>query len=126
MTPPFILKRDEILKLLSQDSFYKEVPEFFCLRKTGNEATTVNASAVCPSCEKNKKTQYALELFLHHLVTLHFFCGPESLFKLQRYIAKRLGYQPDKILVYHRVNQTNPTDVALLTLEPPIGHENPA
>lgn len=141
MSQNLILTRDTILSVLSDQNFYKEVPEFFCLRRVGTEALQSYASATCPSCEKNKKLQLALSSFLHHLVSMHAFCGPNSLQSFQRYITKKLSYTPPEILVYHRVNQPDDKAVGLLVIKPletlveipvdspgipHLGHTNPA
>ena len=104
--PTFIITRAEALRMLSDAEFYRVVPEFYCLRKIGAEATklaTQGETADCPACEVNKKVSAALGSFVVHLVELYEYCGLRALQNLISYISAKQGYRPTPIAVYHRL-----------------------
>ena len=99
------LNRQRIAQLLGDVAFYVECPVYFFMEAMGLAAYRDHIASMCAkppgeSRQEPASMQVALTVFVRHTRRMHA-REPAMLEPLRAYVCKRLGYRPERLVVYY-------------------------
>jgi hypothetical protein len=108
--PQVILDKAVSTQIVADDGFYQACPEYLFMRATAQKAFArymelmdARAGESCNNCGNTKTMEPAIQTFLRHTKDLWDQHGLQGTQGLYRYVANRLGYAPQRLVMYHKV-----------------------
>jgi hypothetical protein len=110
------VEKDLVKRILSQENFYNQVPEYFFMKEVGSQvAEALSMEGGCPSCIENNLIMPAVMNFISHTINMYLDCGPSSCQNLKKYI-KEFVNAPEDLQIGLLYKENDDSDIVELII----------